>query len=107
MLRDPHHNKGLAFNDKERDAHYLRGLLPPAIITQELQVFYLVLDFGTRFFVNIYRIHTTSGIKNLCSGEENDEQYSSVSSTTAEVRGHDGSSGSYSNDSFCFYNFEL
>ncbi|EEF46387.1 malic enzyme, putative [Ricinus communis] len=38
LLRDPHHNKGLAFNDKERDAHYLRGLLPPAIVSQELQV---------------------------------------------------------------------
>ncbi|KAM6585190.1 hypothetical protein CsatB_012192 [Cannabis sativa] len=38
LLRDPHHNKGLAFNDKERDAHYLRGLLPPAVVSQDLQV---------------------------------------------------------------------
>ncbi|GMN37137.1 hypothetical protein TIFTF001_006573, partial [Ficus carica] len=38
LLRDPHHNKGLAFNGKERDAHYLRGLLPPTVASQELQV---------------------------------------------------------------------
>lgn len=37
LLRDPHHNKGLAFTEKERDAHYLRGLLPPATISQQLQ----------------------------------------------------------------------
>ncbi|GMH03714.1 hypothetical protein Nepgr_005553 [Nepenthes gracilis] len=38
LLRDPHHNKGLAFNEKERDAHYLRGLLPPAVVSHDLQV---------------------------------------------------------------------
>ncbi|KAK4754025.1 hypothetical protein SAY87_002129 [Trapa incisa] len=38
LLRDPHHNKGLAFSEKERDSHYLRGLLPPAVISQDLQV---------------------------------------------------------------------
>ncbi|KAE9444575.1 hypothetical protein C3L33_23527, partial [Rhododendron williamsianum] len=37
LLRDPHYNKGLAFTEKERDAHYLRGLLPPVVITQQLQ----------------------------------------------------------------------
>ncbi|XP_031737340.1 NADP-dependent malic enzyme isoform X2 [Cucumis sativus] len=37
LLRDPIYNKGLAFSEKERDAHYLRGLLPPAVIDQELQ----------------------------------------------------------------------
>ncbi|KAG8380015.1 hypothetical protein BUALT_Bualt07G0149600 [Buddleja alternifolia] len=38
LLRDPHHNKGLAFNEKERDAHFLRGLLPPVVVSQDLQV---------------------------------------------------------------------
>ncbi|PNX91267.1 NADP-dependent malic enzyme-like protein [Trifolium pratense] len=38
LLRDPRYNKGLAFTEKERDSHYVRGLLPPAIFTQELQV---------------------------------------------------------------------
>ncbi|KAL8458367.1 hypothetical protein ACS0TY_036038 [Phlomoides rotata] len=38
LLRDPHYNKGLAFNEKERDAHFLRGLLPPVVASQDLQV---------------------------------------------------------------------
>ncbi|KAK9281867.1 hypothetical protein L1049_004774 [Liquidambar formosana] len=38
LLRDPHHNKGLAFSEKERDAHFLRGLLPPTVVSHELQV---------------------------------------------------------------------
>ncbi|KAH1150444.1 hypothetical protein AAZX31_16G072300 [Glycine max] len=37
LLRDPQYNKGLAFTEKERDAHYLRGLLPPTITSQQLQ----------------------------------------------------------------------
>ncbi|KAG5067704.1 hypothetical protein JHK85_000081 [Glycine max] len=37
VARDPQYNKGLAFTEKERDAHYLRGLLPPTITSQQLQ----------------------------------------------------------------------
>ncbi|CAI9767167.1 unnamed protein product [Fraxinus pennsylvanica] len=38
LLRDPHYNKGLAFTEKERDAHFLRGLLPPGVVSQEIQI---------------------------------------------------------------------
>ncbi|KAL7222120.1 hypothetical protein ACSBR1_023932 [Camellia fascicularis] len=45
LLRDPHHNKGLAFSEKERDAHFLRGLLPPVVISQELQIKKMMHNF--------------------------------------------------------------
>lgn len=46
LLRDPRHNKGLAFTEKERDSHYLRGLLPPVVVSQELQVCLFLLLTG-------------------------------------------------------------
>lgn len=38
LLHDPVRNKGTAFSDAEREALGLRGLLPPRVLTQELQV---------------------------------------------------------------------
>lgn len=38
VLQDPTRNKGMAFTEAERDALGLRGLLPPTVLTQELQV---------------------------------------------------------------------
>ncbi len=49
LLHDPIHNKGTAFTEAERDAFGLRGLLPPRVATQELQV--------TRVEENLRRKH--------------------------------------------------
>lgn len=49
LLRDPRHNKGLSFTEKEREAHYLRGLLPPVVLSQDLQVCYFYSPFSRLF----------------------------------------------------------
>ncbi len=38
VLHDPVRNKGTAFTEAEREALGLRGLLPPAVLTQDVQV---------------------------------------------------------------------
>lgn len=57
LLRDPRYNKGLAFSEEERDQHYLRGLLPPTIISQELQVSHNMLQ-EKWFYVNLLKRDT-------------------------------------------------
>uniref|UniRef100_A0A0R0IQ37 Malic enzyme n=1 Tax=Glycine max TaxID=3847 RepID=A0A0R0IQ37_SOYBN len=54
LLRDPQYNKGLAFTEKERDAHYLRGLLPPTVSTQQLQI-YLLISMREKKLMNSIR----------------------------------------------------
>lgn len=111
MLRDPQFNKGLAFTEKERDAHYLRGLLPPTVICQETQVHHLVikyspsnvffpfmkiiLDAMDRVWIRVYAISSYSSYSCiLYTGEANDQKHKAIRSSITEVHGDDGSSGS-------------
>lgn len=48
LMRHPKFNKGMAFSDSERDRLYLRGLLPPAILSQEVQVERIMLNIRNK-----------------------------------------------------------
>ena len=47
-MRHPKYNKGLAFSDSERDRLYLRGLLPPAILSQEVQLERIIMNLRSK-----------------------------------------------------------
>jgi hypothetical protein len=38
LMAHPKYNKGMAFTDSERDALHIRGMLPHAVLSQEVQV---------------------------------------------------------------------
>ena len=48
LLNDPALNKGTAFNEPERDALKLRGLLPPRVLTQEQQIEKILENFHAK-----------------------------------------------------------
>lgn len=47
-MRHPKYNKGLAFTEAERDRMYLRGLLPPAVLSQEVQLERTMLNIRSK-----------------------------------------------------------
>jgi malate dehydrogenase (oxaloacetate-decarboxylating)(NADP+) len=48
ILNDPFLNKGSAFTEAEREAFDLRGLLPPMVLTQELQAARIMENFNKK-----------------------------------------------------------
>jgi len=48
LMRHPKYNKGLAFSDSERDRLYLRGLLPPVTLSQEVQLERTMLNIRSK-----------------------------------------------------------
>eukprot|EP00798_Chlamydomonas_sp_ICE-L_P018130 gene18125-24570_t len=48
LMRHPKYNKGLAFSDSERDRLYIRGLLPPAVLSQEVQLERIIMNIRSK-----------------------------------------------------------
>src|SRR5215471_1694176 len=62
ILQDPALNKGTAFTEAERDALHLRGLLPPHVASQELQLGRVLENFRRQptdleKYVNLRALH--------------------------------------------------
>ena len=62
LLHDPTLNKGTAFTEAERDALGLRGLLPPHVCTQEVQVDRVLENFRRKSsslekYINLTALH--------------------------------------------------
>jgi malate dehydrogenase (oxaloacetate-decarboxylating)(NADP+) len=62
VLRDPTLNKGTAFTEAERDALGLRGLLPPAVSSQEHQEARVLTNFRSKHtdlekYINLTALH--------------------------------------------------
>lgn len=73
LTRNPKYNKGLAFTETERDRLYLRGLLPPAILSQDVQVdqqieMYLMILFAYAEYARwASRLHIKQQLRLLVS----------------------------------------
>lgn len=119
LLRDPRYNKGLAFTEAERESHYLSGLLPPSIISQELQVLWLQefdlwrsalmiyawILLSTFVETNFHETWLTVVLLLGSTGEEIDAEYSPIWGSSAQVRGYDGTWGNcYSHTSLTILN---
>src|SRR5512134_787283 len=62
LLHDPTLNKGTAFTEAERDALGLRGLLPPRVLSQEVQVDRVLENFRRKTsdlekYINLTALH--------------------------------------------------
>ncbi len=62
LLQDPALNKGTAFNEAERDAFHLRGLLPPHVSSQEQQLERVLENFRRKpsdleKYINLRALH--------------------------------------------------
>jgi len=62
LLHDPQRNKGTAFSEAERESLGLRGLLPPRVLTQELQAKRVIANLRGKA-TNLERYITLTGLQ--------------------------------------------